>query len=82
MHPDYLRCKRVWGPVPNYPGVLSDKPSYHSDTLIKVVGPCSVETEPRLRAIAKEAKRVGAQYLRGGVYKKEGLICQLTLRRI
>ena len=69
MHPDYMKCKRVWGPVPNYPAVLGDKPPYHSNALIKVVGPCSVETEPCLRSIAVEAKRIGATYLRGGVFR-------------
>lgn len=39
------------------------------DTLTIMAGPCAVETEEQLMAIAREVKKAGAQFVRGGAYK-------------
>ncbi|HIR24362.1 MAG TPA: 3-deoxy-7-phosphoheptulonate synthase [Candidatus Egerieimonas faecigallinarum] len=39
------------------------------DTLTVMAGPCAVETEEQLMAIAREVKKAGAQFVRGGAYK-------------
>lgn len=38
-------------------------------TLTIMAGPCAVETEEQLMAIAREVKKGGAQFVRGGAYK-------------
>lgn len=39
------------------------------DTLTVMAGPCAVENEDQLMAIAREVKKAGAQIVRGGAYK-------------
>lgn len=39
------------------------------DTLTVMAGPCAVETEEQLMTIAREVKKSGAQFVRGGAYK-------------
>ena len=39
------------------------------DTLTVMAGPCAVETEEQLMTIAREVKKAGAQFVRGGAYK-------------
>ncbi len=39
------------------------------DTLTVMAGPCAVETEEQLLTIAREVKKAGAQFVRGGAYK-------------
>ncbi|MDD3279532.1 MAG: 3-deoxy-7-phosphoheptulonate synthase [Lachnospiraceae bacterium] len=39
------------------------------DTLTVMAGPCAVESEEQLMMIAKEVKKAGAQFVRGGAYK-------------
>lgn len=39
------------------------------DTLTVMAGPCAVETEEQLMAIARAVKKAGAQFVRGGAYK-------------
>lgn len=39
------------------------------DTLTVMSGPCAVETEEQLLTIAREVKKAGAQFVRGGAYK-------------
>ena len=39
------------------------------DTLTVMAGPCAVVTEEQLMAIAREVKKAGAQFVRGGAYK-------------
>ena len=39
------------------------------DTLTIMAGPCAVETEEQLMTIAREVKKTGAQFVRGGAYK-------------
>ncbi len=39
------------------------------DTLTIMAGPCAVETEEQLMTIAREVKKAGAQFVRGGAYK-------------
>jgi len=36
---------------------------------VVIAGPCSVESEEQIVSIAKELKRIGASFLRGGAYK-------------
>ncbi|MGI6095995.1 MAG: 3-deoxy-7-phosphoheptulonate synthase [Lachnospiraceae bacterium] len=38
-------------------------------TLTIMAGPCAVETEEQLMTIAREVKKAGAQFVRGGAYK-------------
>ena len=66
------------------PFKLASRDSHHSDTVIEIgkgikiggnnppviiAGPCSVENQENLLAIAKVAKECGAQMLRGGAFK-------------
>ena len=37
--------------------------------LVMMAGPCAVESEEQVEAVAKEVKRSGAKFLRGGAYK-------------
>ena len=46
------------------PGLIVGGP-----TIVIMAGPCSVESEPQLRAAAKAAKEAGATVLRGGAFK-------------
>ena len=39
------------------------------DTLTVMAGPCAVENEEQLMTIAREVKKAGAQFVRGGAYK-------------
>ncbi len=39
------------------------------DTLTVMAGPCAVETEEQLLTIAREVKKAGAHFVRGGAYK-------------
>lgn len=39
------------------------------DTLTIMAGPCAVESEEQLMTIAREVKKAGAQFVRGGAYK-------------
>ena len=39
------------------------------DTLTIMAGPCAVENEEQLMTIAREVKKSGAQFVRGGAYK-------------
>lgn len=39
------------------------------DTLTIMSGPCAVETQDQLLTIAREVKKSGAQFIRGGAYK-------------
>lgn len=39
------------------------------DTITIMAGPCAVETEEQLMTIAREVKKAGAQFVRGGAYK-------------
>lgn len=39
------------------------------DTLTIMAGPCAVETEDQMMLIAREVKKAGAQFVRGGAYK-------------
>jgi 3-deoxy-7-phosphoheptulonate synthase len=39
------------------------------DTLTVMAGPCAVESEEQLMTIAREVKKAGAQFVRGGAYK-------------
>lgn len=41
----------------------------HTDPLVVVAGPCSVENEEMIVATAKRVKAAGAKFLRGGAYK-------------
>ena len=66
------------------PFKLASRDSHHNDTIVTIgkhikiggdtapviiAGPCSVENEKNLLAIAKVAKECGAQMLRGGAFK-------------
>ena len=43
--------------------------SFGGDTVPVIAGPCSVESEEQVVAIAKEVKKAGAKLLRGGAFK-------------
>ncbi|HLB42020.1 MAG TPA: N-acetylneuraminate synthase family protein [Gammaproteobacteria bacterium] len=59
--------KRVWGPVPSYPNVLSyQRPD---DKFIVISGPCSVESEKQINFTAGYVAIQGATHLRGGVFR-------------
>ena len=63
-----LNFKRTWGPTPNYPNVLSYPHGTDIHQLV-IAGHCSIESEQRVETIAKELKRVGVTFMRGGVFR-------------
>ena len=50
-------------------GTGGDAVSFGSDTVPVIAGPCSVESEEQVVAIAKAVKKAGAKLLRGGAFK-------------
>ena len=50
-------------------GTGGDAVSFGADTVPVIAGPCSVESEEQVVAIAKEVKKAGAKLLRGGAFK-------------
>ena len=59
--------KRVWGPCPAYPNVLSYQ--RNDDKFIVISGPCSVENEKQIHFTAGYVASQGATHLRGGVFR-------------
>lgn len=59
--------KRIHGPVPKYPTVLSIKEN--AQDMIVIAGPCSIEGPEQIETVAKELARCGVTYMRGGVYR-------------
>lgn len=60
--------KRTWGPTPRYPMVEAYAPP-HTQKLIVIAGPCSVESVEMIHGLALKVKAAGATHLRGGVFK-------------
>ena len=50
-------------------GTGGDAVSFGGDTVPVIAGPCSVESEEQVVAIAKAVKKAGAKLLRGGAFK-------------
>ncbi|MGI5076728.1 3-deoxy-7-phosphoheptulonate synthase [Treponema maltophilum] len=50
-------------------GTGGDAVSFGGDTVPVIAGPCSVESEEQVIAIAKAVKKAGAKLLRGGAFK-------------
>ena len=50
-------------------GTGGDAVSFGGNTVPVIVGPCSVESEEQVVAIAKAVKKAGAKLLRGGAFK-------------
>ena len=50
-------------------GTGADAVSFGGDTVPVIAGPCSVESEEQVVAIAKAVKKAGAKLLRGGAFK-------------
>ena len=50
-------------------GTGGDAVSFGADTVPVIAGPCSVESEEQVVAIAKAVKKAGAKLLRGGAFK-------------
>ena len=50
-------------------GTGNDAVSFGDDTVPVIAGPCSVESEEQVVAIAKAVKKAGAKLLRGGAFK-------------
>lgn len=60
--------KRQWGPEPKYPQVLAYKrPAGREFTVI--AGPCSVESEAQIGAVAEAVAKANATHLRGGLFR-------------
>jgi 3-deoxy-7-phosphoheptulonate synthase len=59
--------RRTWGPQAKYPLVIDYKP-VNNDFYI-IAGPCSVESEHQIDAVAKFVSINGATHLRGGVFR-------------
>ena len=59
--------KRLHGPVPRYPLVLSYVPPHDKFTFI--AGPCSVESSKQIHEIALKVAINGATHLRGGIFR-------------
>jgi 3-deoxy-7-phosphoheptulonate synthase len=55
------RCGRTVVPVPDF--------AIGGDEFITMAGPCSVESEAQLMAVAHHVRRAGARVLRGGAFK-------------
>lgn len=66
---DEFDHKRLWGPMPSYPKVIEYFSQEKHDGLISIAGPCSIESFDQINKIAKELKRVGVTYMRGGVFR-------------
>ena len=50
-------------------GTGGDAVSFGDDTVPVIAGPCSVESEEQVVAIAKAVKKAGAKLLRSGAFK-------------
>ena len=50
-------------------GTGKNAASFGGDTIPMIAGPCSVESEEQVVAIAKAVKKTGAKLLRGGAFK-------------
>lgn len=64
---DRFATKRVWGPEPRYPLVLSVPRGKRE--FIAIAGPCSIENEKQVESIAKVITHAGCNYMRGGVFR-------------
>jgi 3-deoxy-7-phosphoheptulonate synthase len=61
--------KRVWGPTPRYPELLStDKGGAFKDMII-IAGPCSVESPAQISKIVPVLKDSSVTFARGGVFR-------------
>lgn len=65
--PNEFSFRRQWGPMPKYRRVEKYVPPERE--FISIAGPCSVESIDQIYTIAKELKKHGVQYLRGGVFR-------------
>lgn len=60
--------QRLWGPSPKYPEVLKHK-SPGDEALTIFAGPCSIESEAQVEAIAKSLAGGKITAMRGGVFR-------------
>ncbi|MBU3111163.1 3-deoxy-7-phosphoheptulonate synthase [Clostridium lacusfryxellense] len=63
----YKRANRLFHP--NNSIIKVDNQTIGGKELAIIAGPCAVESEEQLITIAKDVKRAGANFLRGGAYK-------------
>ena len=63
----HFRDIRTWGPKPKYDRVR--KFEKVDNDFIKIAGPCSVENKHQIWKMAKIVSELGANYLRGGVFR-------------
>ena len=61
--------RRTWGPMPRYPKVELYEPSAAQKKFTVIAGPCSVESQDQIHALALRVKVHGATHLRGGVFR-------------
>lgn len=61
--------RRVWGPEPNYPAVLSYKPKKANKHLTIIGGPCSIENEWQVKTVADVLRKNRVTWMRGGIYR-------------
>ncbi len=59
--------RRTWGPFPSFPLVVNYKRP--TNEFISIAGPCSVESEDQINAVAAHVSNHGATHLRGGVFR-------------
>lgn len=59
--------KRIWGPDPKYDLVENYQKKYHG--LISIAGPCSIESEDQVAAIASELGLLDIRFMRGGIFR-------------
>lgn len=63
----YKKANRMFHPHDTVVDVAGRK--IGGEEIIVIAGPCSVESEEQLVSIAKDVKKSGAKFLRGGAYK-------------
>ncbi len=66
IKPDFATM-RTFGPTPRYERVLAHESQLRALPLI-IAGPCQIESEEQVRAIADSLVADGIQYMRGGVF--------------
>lgn len=63
----YKKANRMFHPHDTVVDVAGRK--IGGEEIVVIAGPCSVESEEQLVSIAKDVKKSGAKFLRGGAYK-------------
>ena len=61
--------RRKWGPTPKLDRVMDYERPLDDNPFMVLAGPCSVETEEQINAVADRVAGAGATHLRGGLFR-------------